>query len=482
VRILVQVTDTTMLRHFTDVMLALADRDHDVHVASSEGRADLPPPAALKDHPRISFMSCPERRGDEWAEWLPALRAIRDYLRYLEPRFAAAGKLRSRARRKAVAATLGGEHVAAQCPRCSTTLEGDALMRMLLPDEARRILDGNLAFLDATVPSDGGIQAFLREQDPDLVMVTPLVKFGTVQADYVKSAAALGIPVAFPVFSWDNLSTKGLVHAMPDRVLVWNDRQRDEAVEMHGVPAERVVVTGAPRFDRFFAMTVHTSRDQFCAAHGLDASRPIVTYLCSSQFVAAREREFVSRWIDEISGHPALASANIVIRPHPREKGQWKWFRASRPNVAVTPPVSISTDQTLFDTLFHSAAVVGLNTSAQLEAGIVGRPVFTMLAPDFAEGQQGTLHFEYLLKGHGGFVELAADFAEHARQLASAVTGEYDCSAIRPFVEHFLRPHGRDLPVTPIVVHALETLAASRRKRARWWPPRLRGSAARVSR
>ena len=43
-------------------------------------------------------------------------------------------------------------------------------------------------------------------------------------------------------------------------------------------------------------------------------------------------------------------------------------------------------DQTLFDTAYHSAALVGLNTSAELEAGIVGRPVLTILAPESTAG------------------------------------------------------------------------------------------------
>ena len=82
----------------------------------------------------------------------------------------------------------------------------------------------------------------------------------------------------------------------------------------------------------------------------------------------------------------------------------------------------MNADPTLLDTVYHSAAVVGLNTSAQLEAGILGRPVLTILAPEFEEGQQGTLHFSYLLKEHGGFVDVAPDFEVHRRQLAAAVS------------------------------------------------------------
>ena len=53
----------------------------------------------------------------------------------------------------------------------------------------------------------------------------------------------------------------------------------------------------------------------------------------------------------------------------------------------------------LFRLLCHSAAVVGLNTSAMIEAAIVGRPVLTVLLPEFRDNQEGTVHFHYLLDG-----------------------------------------------------------------------------------
>jgi hypothetical protein len=86
-----------------------------------------------------------------------------------------------------------------------------------------------------------------------------------------------------------------------------------------------------------------------------------------------------------------------------------------------------------------------------------------VLAGDHAEGQQGTIHFKYLLKERGGFVETAPDFDVHRRQLAAAVRGEYDATAIRDFIHGFLRPLGLGQPATPVLVSAIEELARSGR-------------------
>ncbi|HVQ14941.1 MAG TPA: hypothetical protein VMS40_15175, partial [Vicinamibacterales bacterium] len=243
--------------------------------------------------------------------------------------------------------------------------------------------------------------------------------------------------------------------------------QRAEAIEMHGVPPDRIAVTGAPRFDDFFAMSPETTREQFCGIHKLDSKQPIVVYLCSSEFVAGGEVDFVRRWLDEVRREPALRACNFLIRPHPRQQKPWKAFEVSDARVAVALPRAMNADPTLFDTVHHSAAVVGLNTSAQLEAGILGRPVLTILVPEFEDGQQGTLHFSYLLKEHGGFVDVADNFDRHRRQLAAAVSGDYDAPAIRSFIEKFVRPHGIDRPATPYMVRAIEEFAQSTRRERR---------------
>jgi hypothetical protein len=469
-RILFHVTLTTMLRHFESVLLELAERGHVIRIASHRS-PEIAPPAALVAHPRIAFVTSPGRRGDEWTTPIHELRALRDYIRYLDVRFKSATKLRARALRTAVKAVTHDErmHLVHRCPKCDERLVDDDVGQMLrgFGKQGVRNLDQLLALMERTIPSAPILEDFLKAEAPDLVLVSPLVNLGSYQADFVKSAKALQIPVVYPVFSWDNLSTKGLIHVQPDGVIVWNELQRTEAIEMHGVPPDRIAVTGAPRFDDFFAMAPETTRQQFCAIHKLDARQPIVVYLCSSEFVAGGELDFVRRWIDEVRREPSLRACNVLIRPHPRQQKPWKAFEVSDSRVAVALPRAMNADPTLFDTVHHSAAVVGLNTSAQLEAGILGRPVLTILVPEFADGQQGTLHFSYLLKEHGGFVDVAADFDTHRRQLAAAVSGDYDAGAIRSFIEKFVRPHGIDRPATPYMVRAIEEFAQSTRREHR---------------
>ena len=114
-----------------------------------------------------------------------------------------------------------------------------------------------------------------------------------------------------------------------------------------------------------------------------------------------------------------------------------------------------------YDSLAHSAAVVGINTTAMIEAAVVGKSVLTVLAPEF--GQESTLHFHYLLEENGGFLHVASSLDEHAEQLGRVLEDRVeDAEQRRRFVESFVRPHGLDRRATPIFADAVEELASAR--------------------
>jgi hypothetical protein len=291
------------------------------------------------------------------------------------------------------------------------------------------------------------------------------------QVDVIKSAQALGIPAALGVASWDHLTTKGLIRLTPDRVFVWNEGQRAEALDYHGVAADRVVVTGAQPFDRWFERQP-SGRPEFCRRVGLSPDRPFVLFVGSTFSISSPEAElrFVRRWIDALHREPALADVSILIRPHPYNAVHWSEVDfPNQPNVAVYPrsanPVNEADRQDYFDSLFHSVAVVGVNTTAMIEAAIVGRTVHSVLDEEFKDTQQGTLHFRYLLAENGGFLRVAASLAEHAQQIVETVRRpDIGRDACARFVRAFVRPHGIDVPATPLLVDALERLALSDRR------------------
>jgi hypothetical protein len=157
-------------------------------------------------------------------------------------------------------------------------------------------------------------ERFVAAQAPDLLVATHLNEWGSPQSDYVRAAKRRGVRTVYLVFSWDNLTNKGLVRDAPDRVLVWNELQKQEAVELQRLPAERIRLTGAPAYDhwfdrepgaracRFAPRSALTRRSQSCST----SARP-----SSSLRTGCRSRGSGSRRSGEGG---MLADAGLLIR------------------------------------------------------------------------------------------------------------------------------------------------------------------------
>jgi len=321
------------------------------------------------------------------------------------------------------------------------------------------------------VPPPSSIIDYVRQQAADVMLITPLVDLGSQQIDYVRAARLLGVPTGLAVWSWDNLTSKARLREYPERVFVWNDTQRREALEMHGVPPDRVVVTGAQCFDHWFNRTPSRSREAFCRDVGLPADRPIILWAGSGLAKGSPpEPPFVQEWLAWLrdSGDPVLKEAGVLLRPHPSNEGRqgWHdvdWSRFGPVSVRGGNPLDDRSRADYFDTLYHSAAVIGVNTSAFIEAGIVGRDVLSVLIPQFHDTQNGTEHFRLLTSVGGGLLRVAPDRESHLAHLAAAVRRSPSAThPHRAFLEAFVRPHGLEVAATPRFVDGVEELGTCR--------------------
>jgi hypothetical protein len=279
----------------------------------------------------------------------------------------------------------------------------------------------------------------------------------------------MGIRSALCVWSWDHLSSKALIRVVPDKVIVWNETQRGEAARFHGIDPSRVVVTGAQCFDQWFDRTPARDRAAFCARVGLDPARPYVLYVCSALFKnSPPEAGFVRQWVAALrrSADARVSQAQILVRPHPQRLDEWQGADAESVRHAEgvvlygSNPVDPDSRADYFDSMYHAAAIVGLNTSAMVESAIVDRPVYTVLLPEFRDNQEGTFHFHHLMRVGDGFLNVSRSLDEHVAQLAALVAG-VPPRPNRPFVEAFIRPRGAAVAATPVFVESLQQMAAA---------------------
>ncbi len=328
-----------------------------------------------------------------------------------------------------------------------------------IPNFFKDRFDSFLEKKDKKIPVDLKVVDLIEQISPDYVIVTPVVNFASRELDFVKAAQVRRIPTLLATASWDNLTNKGRIKIRPDHVAVWNWQMAKEASELHGVPESHIWVTGAPPFDRWFEQKPSRGRKKFWRSLGFNPALPVIVYFCSSESIAGkREYRIIKRWKKALnqSGFKKLRKANVLVHPHPMTLGGWHKLI---PNVSsdvaeiwglkIWPfqakhPVKDEKRADFFDTLYHADAVVGLNTSAMIEAAILGKPVLTFLEHEATESQTGNLHFQYLAKG--GFMFQAKDMDEHVRQLSTAIESpETVTEASKRFVADFIRPLGMEV-------------------------------------
>lgn len=441
------------IRNFSDAIRSLALRGHQVKLlftgSSNKVFGGTIIENMIADTP-VATENLPEQELRSIERFISSVRSIRDFLRYQHGVYAGADLLRQR--------------MAKRVPVWAKRLTGESWFGK---ERVLHRLDALLYFIDLAVPSSRAIIGRLRKEAPDAILFTPLIDGQTVAVDYLKAAKTLGIPTGHLVASWDNLTNKGLIQFEPDRVFVWNRFQIEEGVTMHGIAPERMRMTGAQVFDEWFERKPATTYSEFASTVGLNAAKPFILYLCSSVFIARNEVAFIREWLKALRrfNDQTLQTVGVLIRPHPNNTKQWVGVDlCDDADVRVWPPmgqVPIDADSraAFFDTLYHCSAVVGVNTSAMIEAGILGKAVYTIESPEFALTQSGTIHYRYLRDG--GLLSVARSFDEHFMQVSQGLRNPGQRrERVSGFIRDFIRPFGLDAPGTPRLVAEIEQLGA----------------------
>ncbi len=326
-----------------------------------------------------------------------------------------------------------------------------------------------LKLAEDLTPPDAGVLDFLRDKAPDVVVVSPLNMRFSEEIDYVKAARRLGIPTALPVLSWDNLSTKGLIQIVPDKVFVWNQHQYEDAVQIHGLAPAKLVVAGAPFFDKWFGARAEiTGREAFCAQLGFDPAKKILLYLGSSRNIAVNETWFVGklmRWLRD-SKDPNLRDCQLLLRPHPANAKIYE--RLDAPGLRVFPeggalPETREDFAQMRDSFFHADAALGINTSGMIDAVLAGLPTFSVRIERYAATQSDSKHFRYLEADEALY--LADDLKGFCRTLAGVFGGQDPrADARRAFSRKFARPEGLERSAGDVVAEGVLQLALERRR------------------
>jgi len=316
--------------------------------------------------------------------------------------------------------------------------------------------------IERITPLSNKIEQYLKQEKPDIVVAASAIMPYSRETDYLKTAKKLGIPTILVVPSWDNLTTKGIIHVIPDWMFVWNQGQITEATDLHFMPKDQIFCTGAPKFDLWFKTKPILSRSAFSKQVGLNPQQPFILYVCSSEFIANNETEFVEEFALNLQEHPSLREVRILVRPHPQNLKAWH-KKPHNNNIVVWSEDMQKMDvganiQGFYHSIFYSICVVGINTSAFIEAAIVDKPCVAITSDNYNYTQLGIPHFHHLVDAN--FLEMHKNTSQLLATLENIMNGQDTKIENRHnFVKNFVRPHGLDIRSSDVMLLGIENIA-----------------------
>jgi hypothetical protein len=329
---------------------------------------------------------------------------------------------------------------------------------------ASRFSQSVLQGFENLVPPDKKIIHLIKEYKPDVIVASPANMRFSEELDYIKAGKALHIPTAISVLSWDNLTTKGIFHVIPDVLLTWNQVQADEAIQIHRVPPEQIVITGSPFFDKWIdGDRLQIDRESFFNKVQLNPDQPYLLYLGSSKNIAEDETWQVKELLDCIRAHPdpQVQRIQILVRPHPSNVDICSAIQGEGIQVwpkGRTMMGTLDFWQDFYNSLKYSIGTVGINTTGMIDAVINDRPGATITSERYRLTQMQSMHFCQLIKAD--VLEKAASVPDCVELLKDMLAGVDRKKGERSqFIHDFVRSHGLSRPAGYFAARAIALAA-----------------------
>lgn len=116
---------------------------------------------------------------------------------------------------------------------------------------------------------------YFGKYHPALVVACDLQNERDVEL--VHNARFFGVHVAGMLRSWDNLTLRGLLRAVPDTLIVTSPRVREYALRYHDLKPREIEMVGVPHYDKYVAGPVEP-RESFFAKFCIPAAEKFILF------------------------------------------------------------------------------------------------------------------------------------------------------------------------------------------------------------
>lgn len=250
-----------------------------------------------------------------------------------------------------------------------------------------------IRFLDGFIALDDGVVKLLDKYKPDLVIVPDIV----FPPDRVvlRAAKRTGYYVVGMIRSWDNITSKGVIQILPDKLIVLNSIMKNEAVKYAGMPERDITITGVPHYDLFFEKR-KISRGEFLKSLGLDPAKKILLCAPFNYEYTGSAEIIINALTEAIDMGKLPKDLHIIVRYRPATPEISSSRIKPSPHLTFTNPCehyfavqnlqspsedwefSKSDLELLVNSLYYSDVVLNYMSTLSIDAAIFDRPVINL--------------------------------------------------------------------------------------------------------
>lgn len=220
-------------------------------------------------------------------------------------------------------------------------------------------------------------KTYFDQYNPDVVFATDIFRHQDV--DLLREARSRGIRTLGMVRSWDNISTKGINHFIPDHVIVQAEKMKEDIIKYGDVSPNATSIVGVPHYDRYIT-DKRVSREEFFKSLNLDPNKKTIV-------ISPPLRHYTKDPIPEVifNAIKNQDGIQVIIRMTLVGKSNIGNLKPIPGKLAIdAPEVADDFDQAditagdkhLADLLYHSDAIISHLSTLAIDGIVFDKPAF----------------------------------------------------------------------------------------------------------
>lgn len=175
----------------------------------------------------------------------------------------------------------------------------------------REFIRATYYFLPANYAGD-----IFKKYNPD-VLFSPSM-FSAEDFRLVRYAKKHGVKTITTVKSWDVLTTKAFTRVKADKLIVFNEYNKEEAIDIGDYNANKIIICGFPQFDAYIDQSIYVSREEFFKEIGADINKKLILFAVPGDWKNPYTHEVMIGLNNAIEQGKFDEPVQVLARFHPK--------------------------------------------------------------------------------------------------------------------------------------------------------------------